>query len=76
MLNCYRFHGRDDLLPTFNEEEEAALQMANGGAAKQVQQQVSVATSAAEAAVAAFQPHFLAATSGNSNCGQAVRKIY
>lgn len=28
MINCYKFHGREDLLPAFSEEDEKANQLA------------------------------------------------
>lgn len=28
MVNCYKYHGREDLLPAFTEEDEKANQIA------------------------------------------------
>lgn len=32
MINCYKFHGREDLLPAFNEEDEKANAAATANA--------------------------------------------
>ena len=42
VINCYKYHGREDLLPVFNEEEAAAA----GPGAGQVQVTASAAGSA------------------------------
>ncbi|CAD7086732.1 unnamed protein product [Hermetia illucens] len=31
VINCYRYHGREDLLPTFSDEEDKVNQMVNNG---------------------------------------------
>lgn len=31
VVNCYKFHGREDLLPAFTEDDEKANQLATGG---------------------------------------------
>ena len=31
VINCYKYHGREDLLPAFNEEDERAQATANSG---------------------------------------------
>lgn len=47
MLNCYRHHGRDDLLPTFTEEEEAMAQTVENEKKATLQHQFNLVTAQA-----------------------------
>lgn len=81
VLNCYKFHGRDDLLPVFNEEEEetataAAAGVTNGVKAAQTAPASSSSSSAAAAAAAAsFPPHFLAGATASTTTASAQQAV-